>query len=378
MKEAFGSLGTVRTRPGREIEPADVRGVDVLLVRSVTSVGPALLEGSGVQFVGSATIGTDHVDRAYLEKEGIAFAHAPGANAPSVADYVVVALLALARQKTTRLTDRTVGVIGCGNIGGRLAQRLSAMGMRVLCNDPPLAAAAEANGSPHSFVDLDTILSEVDVLTLHVPLTKAGSHPTHHLIDADVLRRLKEGTWVINTSRGSVVDGEALRHAITRGPVEAAVLDVWEKEPTPRPDLIEAVDLATPHIAGYAYEGKVRATAMLYEAFCNHADIEPRWNPETTMETPARGERCCRPADPRLPETDWLYVVARQGYDLRGDDAQLRELLDCPPGEFGAAFSRLRTGYRRRHELQQYTIRRTAVPSAYIRSVKDGLTIQLD
>ncbi|MFB6274511.1 MAG: 4-phosphoerythronate dehydrogenase [Salinibacter sp.] len=377
VEEAFGRFGRVQATPGRDIGPADVAAADVLLVRSVTPVGPELLGETDLRFVGSATIGTDHVDRAYLRTREIPFAHAPGSNADSVADYVVGALLTLARRRGVSLRDRAVGVVGCGNIGGRLAHRLEALGMTVLLNDPPLARAAEAKGRPHEYVPLDTVLDEADVVTLHVPLTTDGSAPTHRLVDAAFLDRMNEGSWLLNTSRGPVVDGEALRAARTQGPVAAAVLDVWENEPSPDPALVAAVDVATPHIAGYAYDGKVRGTAMLYEALCDHLDVAPTWTGTETIQPVTKDALQCSPPDPRLSATEWLFPLARQAYDLQADDAALRAIPERPSDVRAKAFSKLRKEYRRRRELQQHSVPRTGIPLAYRQAVEKGLTIQL-
>lgn len=364
--------------PGREMDTADVAAADVLLVRSVTPVGPELLDGTSLRFVGSATIGTDHVDRGYLRAQGIPFAHAPGSNADSVADYVVAALLGLARRRGSLLKERTVGIVGCGNIGGRLARRLSALGMDVLRNDPPRARAAEAEEKGHAFVSLDTVLGAADVVTLHVPLKASGPDPTHHLVDAAFLDRLRDGAWVLNTSRGAVVDGDALLAARRRGDVAAAVLDVWENEPSPDPALIEAVDLATPHVAGYAYDGKVRGTEMLYEALCDALGAEAQWT-GTDATRPASADALrCRAPDPRLSVSEWRFELARQAYDPMVDDASLRNLVELESGVRGEAFAQLRGGYRRRREMQQHTVPRAAVPAAHERAVTEGLKIQPD
>ncbi len=378
VEEAFGRFGTVHRKPGRDIGPSDVGTADVLLVRSVTPVGPDLLRGSDLHFVGSATIGTDHVDRAYLRARDVPFAHAPGSNADSVADYVIAALLALARRRGETLRGKTVGIIGCGNIGGRLARRLPALGMTVLPNDPPRARAAEAEGRAHPFVPLDTMLDEADIVTLHVPLTTDGPDPTHHLVDAAFLGRLTGGAWLLNTSRGPVVDGDALRRARTQGGVSAAALDVWENEPVPDPALLEVVDVATPHVAGYAYDGKVRGTKMLYDALCEHLGVEPTWGGTAALRPTSKDELQCTPPDPRLPTTEWLDHLARQAYDLRADDAALRAILSDSPEARADAFTRLRNDYRRRRELQKHSLPRTAVSSAHVRAVDEGLTIQLD
>nr|WP_243663590.1 4-phosphoerythronate dehydrogenase [Rhodothermus marinus] len=212
-REAFRGFGVVRPLPADQITPATVRNCDVLLVRSVTRVDAALLEGSRVQFVGSATSGIDHVDLAYLQKRGIAFAYAPGANADAVVEYVLAALLELAVRRNVSLRGRVVGIVGCGHIGGRLARRLPALGLEVLCCDPPLA---EQTGRT-DFVSLETILAEADIVTLHVPLTRTGPHATYHLIDAAALARLRPSAWLLNTSRGAVVDGRALLEARRQG-----------------------------------------------------------------------------------------------------------------------------------------------------------------
>ena len=376
VEEAFGKLGSIERCAGREIGPESVRDIDVLLVRSVTPVGPSLLDGSTVRFVGSATIGTDHVDQDYLGERGIAFAHAPASNADSVADYVIAALLTLARRQNVRLQDQTVGIVGCGNIGGRLARRLPALGVEVLCNDPPLEEEAEKADQPHAFVALATVLRQADAITCHVPLTTDGSHPTHHLLDADALARVQSGAWLLNTSRGSVVDNEALLGAIEDGRIGAATLDVWEGEPSPNPDLVRAVDVATPHIAGYAYDGKVRGTTMLYEALCEHLGLEPAWDPATVLQPDAPDVLRCHPPDPRLPRTDGLHHLAAQAYDLAADDARMRQILDHSPSERGDYFSSLRKSYPIRREMQQHTVPRTGVPEAYRTAVSEGLTMQ--
>lgn len=376
VQEAFGQLGPVELRAGHEIDAATVREADVLLVRSVTDVGAKLLAGSTVQFVGSATIGTDHVDQAYLAEQNIAFAHAPGSNADSVADYVVTALLTLARRKRVRLAGQTVGIVGCGNIGGRLARRLPALGLDVLCNDPP-RAETEASDGAHPFHSLPTVLDAADILTLHVPLTTDGPHRTHRLIGEEELRRLRREAWLLNTSRGEVLAPEALREAMDEGQLGGLVLDVWPNEPVPDPELLRAADIATPHIAGYAYDGKVRGTVMLHRALCAHLGVEASWDPEAVLqpETPERLQ--CVPPDPNVPPTDALHRLARQGYDLMRDDARLRATLNQPEGERGAAFSRLRKTYPRRYEFQRHRVPRFSVPDALRSAVTDGLTMRL-
>ena len=370
--DAFGPLGTVRTMPGRDITSAAVREADVLLVRSVTPVGPALLAGSRVQFVGSATIGTDHIDQAYLRQRGIAFAHAPGSNARSVVEYVLAAVVYLTTISEMPLRGRTVGIVGCGNIGQRLADRLPALGVRVLRNDPP-RAAAEGVGD---FVGLEEVLRTADIVTLHVPLTTTGAHPTHHLFNTDTLAALQPGAWLINSARGAVVDNAALEAALPGGPPARAVLDVWEGEPTPRLPLLAQAALATPHIAGYSYDGKVRGTQMLHDALCAHLGRSSVWSKEAVLAVDPEAF-ALTPPDPSLPQAAYLHALVRQMYDITADDAALREVTSLPPDERGPHFVNLRKMYRRRRSFGRYTIAAAAVLHAYRTAVADGLGVQL-
>ncbi len=376
-REAFGTLGAVRLVPGRQITPDAAREADVLLVRSVTRVDAALVEGSPLRFVGSATIGTDHVDLDALRASGIAFAHAPGSNAESVVEFVLAALLQLAARRGETLREKSVGVVGCGAIGGRLAARLTAFGTRVLKNDPPLAERATQAGAPHDFVALSEVLAEADVVTLHVPLTHAGSHATHHLFDKTTLNRLKPGAWLVNTARGAVVSNGALKEVLEAGRLDAVVLDVWEHEPTPDPDLLRRVALATPHVAGYSYDGKVEGTRMLYHALIRHLDLQPTWDAAAALAPAPDDHLALIPPDATLSETPWLDALARQMVDLPAADTRLRRLLARPPDEHAAFFIDLRKHYPRRRTFRLHTLARHAVPAAYRAAVEEGLRVRL-
>ena len=237
--EIFDRLGEVRTFPGRSLSPDALVGATVLLVRSVTRVDASLLSGSDIRFVGSATIGTDHIDENYLRRAGIAFAHAPGSNADSVAEYVIASLLRLCVRHRRRLHGMCVGIVGCGAIGGRLARRLPRLGVDVQLNDPPLADQHEGQGLEHDFRSLEDVLRHSDVVTLHVPLTHDGRYPTVHLIGDEQLRMLKNGSWLMNTSRGAVLDNDALKRALFRDArPSCTVLDVWEGEPEPDAEVV--------------------------------------------------------------------------------------------------------------------------------------------
>jgi erythronate-4-phosphate dehydrogenase len=377
VREAFGDLGAVVRLPGWRLDADRVREADVLLVRSVTPVTPALLEGSRVRFVGSATIGTDHVDEAYLQARGIAFAHAPGSNAGSVVEYVLAALLHLAVRQGVRLPGKTVGIVGCGHIGGRLAERLPALGLRVLPNDPPRAEAAEARGRPHPYVPLGRLLAEADVVTLHVPLTRAGPHPTRHLFDAAVLGRMKPDAWLLNTSRGAVVSGEALKTLRAAGRPGAVVLDVWEHEPEPDPALLRRVALATPHIAGYSFDGKVQGTLMLYRALLAHLGRPAGWDAEAVLASTPEDRPGLLAPDPFLPVTDWLHRLVRQMYDLAADDLRMRRLPELSPAQQAAYFNELRKAYPRRRAFERHHLPAHHVPQAYREAVAQGLGVPL-
>lgn len=374
VAEAFGGLGPVRCVPATAITPALVRDADVLLVRSVTRVDEALVAGSRLRFVGSATIGADHVDAGALARAGISFRHAPGSNAESVVEYVLCALLALAARTGRPLRGTRVGIVGCGNIGSRLAARLPAFGAEVLANDPPLAEQAAAAGRAHPYVALERVLAECDVVTLHVPLTRGGPYATRHLIDAAALAGMGAGAWLINTSRGAVVDGAALQAALRRGAPAAAVLDVWENEPTPAPALLRLTALATPHIAGYSWDGKVNGTIMLHRALLKELGSEAAWDAAAALRA-GPGERLRLAAPAPASETRWLHDLALQLYDVEADDARMRSLLSLPAAGHAAAFRALRRDYPRRRSFARYSLPDGELPPHFRAAVREGLCV---
>ncbi len=348
VAQAFASLGEVTLLPGRGMQAEQVRAADVLLVRSVTRVDARLLGGSNVQFVGSATIGFDHVDRTYLQQQGIGFSTAPGSNAISAAEYVVSALLALAAQQGFDPAGRSVGIIGCGNVGSRVRQKLSALGMDCLVNDPPL----QAEGCHGDFVDLDAVL-QADVITVHVPYTRAGPWPTHHLVDAAFLARLRPGAVFINTARGAVADNAALDTLLETRSDLSVVLDVWEGEPDINMSLLEKVQLGTPHIAGYSLDGKLRGTEMIYRAACAHFGRPEQW--QAADDLPAGHSVDLRELR-TAPLLAKLQAAVFACYDIRRDDASLRGLAALPAAERPARFDRLRKEYPVRREFPQTRI----------------------
>ncbi|WP_412062030.1 4-phosphoerythronate dehydrogenase [Rubrivirga sp. IMCC45206] len=366
---AFGRWGAVRRIPGADITRDALADADVLLVRSVTRVDGALLHGTRVRFVGTATAGTEHVDPAALAAQGIAFASAPGSNAASVVDYVLASLLAVAADRGEALAGKTLGVVGVGAVGGRLAPRARALGMTVLACDPPRDAA----GDPGEWHPLDAVLDRADIVSLHTPLTTAAESawPTEGLIDAAGASRMRPSAWLVNAARGRVVTpGAALALARSR-PV---VLDTWPAEPTPGPALVEAAALATPHTAGYAADAKARGTAMLAEALHRWlaGDVAP-W-----AVADALGSGPLVEAPPAAPApAAWLDALARRVYDVRADDGRFRAALaGTSGGARAAAFAALRRDYPPRRELATATVR-GIVPDPLRIAVRDGLGLSI-
>ncbi len=341
---AFGTLGDVELISGRDATPETFRHCELFFTRSVTEINAEMLGGSPVRFVASATIGTDHVDFDFLRERGIAFASAPGSNANSVAEYIVAALLVLARRGEYELEGKTLGVVGVGNVGSRVVAKCEAIGLSVLQNDPPLAReTGEAR-----FLPLDALLA-ADFLTFHTPLTREGDDATYHLADAELLKRLKLDAVVLNTSRGPVVANEPLKAMLEEEWLGGAVLDVWEDEPEIDPGIINLVDIGTPHIAGYSLNGKVAATAMVYLAACKFLGVEPTWSPQAVMPpapVPLIEMECTGIAD-----EDVLRAAVLTVYDIEADGHDLREIVQQPPEDRAGFFDRLRRTYPERREF---------------------------
>lgn len=249
---------SIKTMPGTRIDKSSIHNADILLTRTVTPINEILLSDRDLKFIGTATAGTDHVDLNYLKKRAIPFAHAPGANAKAVADYVICTIAALVHNNLFDLKkNTTVGIIGYGHIGKQLADRLSFLGFKVLCHDPFIDSS-----KPHRLTTLQTLLSQSNIISLHTPLTHQSTHPTYHLIKDHNLSLLKKGAVLINTSRGSVIDENALKYRDDL----ILCLDVFENEPNISRETLKKTIIATPHIAGYSEPSKHRATMMLYLA----------------------------------------------------------------------------------------------------------------
>ncbi len=349
LAQALGARCDVRVLPTAEITRSSLMDADAVVVRSETRVDAGLLDGTRIRFVGTATIGTDHVDTAYLAKSGIRFVSAPGSNANSVAEYLATALLVAGGRLGITLRGLRVGVVGAGNVGSRVARVCEALGMHVLLNDPPLA---RKTGDP-LYRPLDELL-DADILTLHVPLTRDGIDKTHHLLDADLLTRIKPGCILVNTSRGAVCETEVVRRALVTGHLRAAVLDVWEDEPRIDSGLLTQALLATPHIAGYSFDGKVNAARMMFEALNTLWHLGLAWPVPAALPQPLCREITIRNQG---EGEDTVRGILTGCYDIEADDARLRTTTAMNTAERAAEFRRLRAQYPVRREFAATRIR---------------------
>ncbi|EPC02506.1 hypothetical protein L861_09180 [Litchfieldella anticariensis FP35 = DSM 16096] len=315
----FGDLGHLKRMPGREIDAAAAAKADIMIIRSVTRIDETLLADSNVRFVGTCTIGTDHVDRQALKDRGIGFASAPGCNAEAVVDYVLSSLLLICEREGVALDARRVGIVGVGNVGGRLYRRLSALGIDCLLCDPPRAEAEGEDG----FIDLDLLLDQADIVCLHTPLVRSGLHATWHLLDATRIAALKPGTVLLNAGRGACVDGEALSERLAQRGDITTILDVWEHEPGIDETLWRQVDIATPHIAGHSLDGKMRGTEQVYLALMEFLGLPRRHHLDDLAPSPTLS-RLTLDAGHGVWEA--LRLCMRACYDVRRDaDSLSRE-----------------------------------------------------
>ncbi|MEO1939479.1 4-phosphoerythronate dehydrogenase [Candidatus Thioglobus sp.] len=256
----FGDFGEISALPGRSIDKAAVKEADVLIVRSRTKVNQALLEGSKVKFVGSTVAGLDHVDQNYLQDNGITFFSAQGCNSMAVAEFVISAIVNLADELNFDYTKKTLGIIGVGNVGSRLAAKAELMGIKTLLNDPPRQDSEDLL----NFVDLDTALS-ADIVTFHTPLTFDGEHPSYQLLNEANFHNITNQTILFNAARGGVINENVWEKTQTK----VNIIDCWENEPNINQNLQKDAYWATPHIAGHSVDAKFMGSFMVYEALCD-------------------------------------------------------------------------------------------------------------
>lgn len=355
--ELFGQLGEVITKPGRTLSADDLIDIDALMIRSVTKVNDNLIsKANKLKFVGTATAGQDHVDQALLAERGITFTSAPGCNKVGVAEYVLSALMVIGQQQGFSIFDKTIGIIGAGNVGSYLAQCLDALGIRYLLNDP----IKEQDGDTRQFHSLEAMKAQCDVITVHTPITKEGEYPTHHLINEAFLDALQPDAILINAARGPVTDNHALKKALQLsqsglGKKLTAVLDVFEFEPHVDLELLSLLAFATPHIAGYGLEGKARGTTMVFNRYCTFLNIDQAVEASSLLPiAPVPNVSLSRKWDDAT-----LFSLLQLIYDIRQDDALFRRNMLATKGneaQMATAFDQMRKNYWDRREYSAITV----------------------
>jgi erythronate-4-phosphate dehydrogenase len=342
LRGALEPYAEVVYMPGKEINHETLRDAQALLIRTRTKCSESLLKGTSVKFIGTATIGYDHIDTDYCDKNNIIWTNAPGCNSSSVQQYVAAALMKISSDHQFDLKNKTLGIIGVGNVGSKVEKFARAIGMKVLLNDPP----RERKEGKNSFDSLGTVISGSDIITLHVPLNITGEDATWHMFDKNILASVKQGAYVFNSSRGEVIDTSSLKEAIASGRLAGAVIDVWENEPEIDLELMRQALVSTPHIAGYSTDGKANGTAMVVNSLCNFFHLPPdNWYPENVP-------------DPRIPvfsidctgksEQDVIREAVVHTYSIDDDSLRLRN----SPSDF----EKLRGDYPLRREFTSFMI----------------------
>lgn len=347
IKGVFEPYSEIRYLSGAQTTPEIVKDADALITRTRTICNEKLLKDSSVRIIASATIGYDHIDTQYCESNGIKWCNAPGCNSASVAQYIGSVLSVLVGKYKLRFEDLTLGVVGVGNVGSKVAKLASLLGMKVLLNDPPKARSGELAGT----VELDELLERSDIVTLHVPLTKSGEFATWHLMDKSRLAKMRPDQILINSSRGAVVDNAALLQVLDNKSIRAAVLDVWEGEPVLNRELLEKLEIGTPHIAGYSTDGKANGTAQSVRAVAAALNLPlTTWKAESLPE-PVGGLEFSIDASGKTTQ-ELLTEALLISYDVREDDKRLREHPEL--------FESLRGDYPIRREPTAFNIKLNA------------------
>jgi len=328
-----------------QITNEKLKDVDALLIRTRTKCNKELLEGTKVKFIATATIGFDHIDTKYCDEKNIKWLNAPGCNSGSVMQYFASAILSLAHKKNISLKDKTLGIIGVGNVGSKVERFAKTIGMKVLLNDPPRERAEGKD----KFVSLDELISKSDIITFHVPLNKEGNDKTFHLADKNFFNKFDNQKIIINTSRGEVIDTSALKEAIDEDKISSLVLDVWENEPNIDIDLLSKTDIATPHIAGYSADGKANGTSICVNALNEffNLGLEKKWYPK---EIPAPNNSSLIEIDcSNKSEQEIIFDVINHTYKIYDDDFRLRNSVQ--------SFEKQRANYPIRREFHYYTLK---------------------
>ncbi len=363
LKGVLEPFADVVYLPGKEINNKVLQNADALLIRTRTKCTEDLLKGTAVRFIGTATIGFDHIDSQYCEKEKIFWTNAPGCNSSSVQQYMAAALLRMSYEFRFALKGRTIGIIGAGNVGSKVEKFARLIGMNVLVNDPPRSRKE----GKQNFVNLGTILYESDIVTLHVPLNIVGEDRTWHLFNEKTFKKMKKGTWFINTSRGEVTDTWALKRTLASGKLGGSILDVWENEPDIDLDLMSEAFLATPHIAGYSADGKANGTSIVVNALCRFFSLPLKdWYPDNVPgpSHPVAEIICTAKSDEEIVREAIFHT-----YNIDEDNINLR----FSPADF----EKQRGNYPPRREFPAYTIKLKAGTKRISKLLKDiGFNIE--
>jgi erythronate-4-phosphate dehydrogenase len=342
LKGALEPYAEVVYIPGKQIKMEMLKDSDALLIRTRTICNENLLEGTSIRFIGTATIGFDHIDTDYCSKNKIIWTNAPGCNSSSVQQYIAAALFRISSEHHFSLKDKTLGIIGVGNVGSKVEKFARSVGMNVLLNDPP-RARIEGKKNFHS---LNTVLSGSDILTVHVPLNIVGEDQTWHLFNEESFKKIKRGAWFLNSSRGEVTDTYSLKNALYSGMLSGAVIDVWENEPNIDPELLQQAFIATPHIAGYSTDGKANGTSMVVNSLTKYFNLpSENWYPSDVPPpaSPYISIDCNNKSDEEIIREAVIHT-----YNIDKDNSRLR----LSPQDF----ERLRGDYPVRREFTSYTI----------------------
>jgi len=344
VKESFSVFGDLELIPGREISASHIKDADALLVRTVTKINRDLLGSSSLRFIGSASSGYDHVDVELLREKGVFFCHAPGCNAAAVVDYVFAVLAWNACKQSDQWLNKSVGIIGAGNVGSRLAKKLLALGMSISIYDPFLKSNHEL--APY-FCSLEEALQQ-DVVTFHTALSDSGLHPTYHMVGLELLSMLKTGAILINASRGEVIDNCALDNFLLLRPDVSVALDVWENEPEINLLLLNKVQIATPHIAGYSLNGKLNGTSKIYDEFSRFFSLA---DSSFTQEEKKNALKI----DSEVEPNDYINKLILSAYPITNDFIDF-DKKDLP--QIAIHFDALRNDYNFRKEFKDFQLER--------------------
>jgi erythronate-4-phosphate dehydrogenase len=338
----FEAFGEVIYLPGSQTTPEIVKNADALVTRTRTKCNRELLEGSKVKFIATATIGFDHIDTEYCKQAGIKWTNAPGCNAESVNQYIASALFGWSMRKRTELKEKTIGIVGVGHVGKKVAHLCKTIGMRVLLNDPP----RERLEGPEKFVSLEKIQQEADIITFHVPLNMSGKDATFHMVNEKFLRNLNKKPLLINSCRGEVFDSKAISRSYKAGDISGFILDCWENEPDIDLELLNISEYGTPHIAGYSKDGKANGTQMSVQAVSRFFNLGiDDWEPQNVEPPP---NPVIEIDGNQRREYSILAEAVLSTYDIETDDETLRENPQM--------FEQLRGDYPVRREFDSYTI----------------------